>query len=194
MMKYKPEDIYFKALEGDEEAWGIIRSWIFDILKKLKSRVKGEEPEDLVNMIILALLEKIEKGTLKLRRPSAFYSYLFMFSRDRIIDYVRTREFTTRIQTNFPADSKNEENDLTDIEHIDLSADQERRLIPKEELEVSLEHGKIVDEEDRKLFNLVALEEAGLSGPDDEKELESINNLPVKKTRLKKKIIVSMKE
>jgi len=187
--KYKPEQIYRKALEGDEEAWEVIQLWVSKIIWMLNLNLRGEEPDDLVQIIILALLDKIEKGKLGLRSPPSFLKYLFKFSRDRIIDYSRKKEYMARIKSSFSIDD-----DLSldqrqgKIQVKDVNPDQETLLKVALEWDYLMECLSELEESDRSLFYLKIQQEAGILNHDDIKVMDSINNLPVKFFRLKQDV------
>ena len=185
--KYSVEEIYQSALLGDEKAWEVIQLWISYIVRELRLNLRGEEAEDLVQMILLSLLEKIEKGKLELRSPSSFFKFLFKFSRDRVIDYSRKKEYLSRIKSSFTINSDSEANSYKVKTQVrDHSPTQDLLMESEMKWGFFIECVSELDEDSKRLFFLKIQQEASMLSLEGEEELNSRNNVSVKFFRLKK--------
>ena len=187
--KYDVEDIYKKALEGDNKAWEVVQSWISRIIRKTKLGLRGETHSDLVQIALTILWYKIKQGRVDLKNPKSFISYLFTLSRNGIIDYSRSRSMRTRLNEIPIVDLDPEPNsNKRKFQIHDPSPDQESLMDTVVKGTCLSECMEKLNEEKRRLLFLKIREEAGLLTAEEAQELAATKNLAVKYSRLRKKI------
>ena len=192
-MKYPPEVIYEKILEGDDEAWGIVRAYVYKIIIHMHLRLRGEDNEDLTHIVLLKLLERIASGNLAVNDPTAFIRFLFIVTRNRILDYVGSRGYQNQGITD-PIDGEDDT--------LDGDSPKPRMQIPdpgpgqdwsyrfKKALDILKECVEELNEDDKRLFYL----KVGKSTPEVKQELKLIKGHAVKYTRLKDKLKASFEK
>ncbi len=185
--KYSAAEVYQGVLEGDEEAWGILRRWILIIIKDYNLNLRGETPDDLADIICIALLEKIRKGKAELRDPDAFWKWLIVVSRRCIIDCARGKAYRTQLKYVYNLDP-DENQDQGKLSLEDPSPGVEDWLSDVAELDLVIECLQELDEEMRRLFILKMKDEKDSLTPEEKDELNNINCSKAEYSKAKKTV------